>query len=48
VKYGPDYPFAYSFVDESFASKFATETLIGRLAGIFGLLIFVINLQSAN
>ena len=41
-KYGPDFPFAYSFVDESYASKFATEMLIGRLAGVFaGLAIFI-------
>ena len=41
-KYGPDYPFVYSFVDETYASKFALEMLIGRLAGIFaGLAIFI-------
>ena len=41
-KYGPDYPFAYSFVDETFASRFANEMLTGRLAGIFaGLAIFI-------
>ena len=41
-KYGPDNPFTYSFVDETYASKFALEMLIGRLAGIFaGLAIFI-------
>jgi hypothetical protein len=41
-KYGPDYPFAYTFVDETYASKFAMEMLIGRLAGIFAsLAIFI-------
>ena len=42
-KYGPDYPFAYSFVDETYASKFATEMLIGRLAGIFAALAIFIS-----
>jgi ABC-type antimicrobial peptide transport system permease subunit len=41
-KYGPDYPYSYAFVDESYATKFAMETLIGRLAGIFAsLAIFI-------
>jgi ABC-type antimicrobial peptide transport system permease subunit len=42
-KYSPDYPFAYSFVDESYASKFATEVLIGRLAGVFAALAIFIS-----
>jgi len=42
-KYGPDYPFAYSFVDETYASKFALEMLIGRLAGIFAILAIFIS-----
>jgi hypothetical protein len=42
-KFGPDYPFAYSFVDETYASKFATEMLIGRLAGIFAALAIFIS-----
>ncbi|HTI07045.1 MAG TPA: ABC transporter permease [Puia sp.] len=42
-KYSPDYPFAYSFVDETYASKFATEMLIGRLAGIFATLAIFIS-----
>ncbi len=41
-KYNPDYPFAYSFVDEAYSSKFATEMLIGRLAGIFAVLAIFI------
>ena len=41
-KYGPENPFTYSFVDESYASKFAVEMLIGRLAGVFAsLAIFI-------
>jgi len=42
-KYNPDYPFTYSFVDETYASKFATEMLIGRLAGIFAALAIFIS-----
>jgi hypothetical protein len=42
-KYGPDNPFVYSFVDETYASKFAMETLIGRLAGIFAALAIFIS-----
>lgn len=42
-KYGPDYPFAYSFVDETYASKFALEMLVGRLAGIFAALAIFIS-----
>ncbi|HVS97067.1 MAG TPA: ABC transporter permease [Puia sp.] len=42
-KYGPDYPFAYTFVDETYASKFAMELLIGRLAGIFAALAIFIS-----
>jgi len=42
-KYGPDNPFAYSFVDESYASKFAIEMLIGRLAGVFAALAIFIS-----
>jgi hypothetical protein len=38
----PGGAFDYSFVDDSFASKFALETLVGKLAGIFaGLAIFI-------
>jgi len=42
-KYGPDNPFTYSFVDESYASKFAVEMLIGRLAGAFAALAIFIS-----
>jgi ABC-type antimicrobial peptide transport system permease subunit len=42
-KYGPDNPFTYSFVDESYASKFAVEMLIGRLAGVFAALAIFIS-----
>jgi putative ABC transport system permease protein len=41
-KYNHDVAFYYSFVDDQYASKFALETLIGKLAGIFaGLAIFI-------
>jgi ABC-type antimicrobial peptide transport system permease subunit len=42
-KYEPDYPFTYSFVDQNYASKFANEMLIGRLAGIFAALAIFIS-----
>ena len=42
-KYGPDNPFSYTFVDETFASQFATEMLIGRLAGVFAALAIFIS-----
>ncbi len=42
-KFAPDKPFAYSFADETYASKFAMEVLIGRLAGIFGALAIFIS-----
>jgi hypothetical protein len=41
-KYNHDAAFTYSFVDDQYASKFALETLIGKLAGVFaGLAIFI-------
>ncbi len=41
-KYNPSYPYLYHFVDESYASKFDLETLIGKLAGLFAsLAIFI-------
>ncbi|HXB09511.1 MAG TPA: ABC transporter permease, partial [Puia sp.] len=41
-RYNHDVPFNYSFIDDQYASKFALETLIGKLAGIFaGLAIFI-------
>jgi putative ABC transport system permease protein len=43
LKYNPEYPFDYSFVDENYASKFAMEMLIGRLAGIFAFLAIFIS-----
>jgi putative ABC transport system permease protein len=42
-KYNPDFPFEYHFVDESYATKFQQETLIGRLAGIFAALAVFIS-----
>jgi putative ABC transport system permease protein len=41
-RYNPAIPFQYHFVDESFASKFDFESLIGKLAGLFaGLAIMI-------
>jgi putative ABC transport system permease protein len=34
-KYSPSYPYQYHFADESYASKFVLEMLIGKLAGLF-------------
>ena len=42
-KYRPQYPFQYHFVDESFAAKFALESLVGKLAGIFAALAIFIS-----
>ena len=42
-KYNPDSPYEYHFVDESYASKFDLEMLIGRLAGIFAILAVFIS-----
>jgi len=39
----PGFPFEYSFVDEAFAKFFATETLIGKLAGVFAVLAIFIS-----
>jgi len=41
-KYNPSYPYTYSFVEASHASKFTLENLIGKLSGLFaGLAIFI-------
>lgn len=34
-KYNPAYPFTYTFADDSYATKFKLEVLIGKLAGVF-------------
>ena len=39
----PAYPFEYKFVDEQFDQFFKTETLIGKLAGIFSGLAIIIS-----
>lgn len=39
----PDYPFEYKFVDDDFNNLFKTETLIGKLAGIFSILAIFIS-----
>ncbi|HEX9511441.1 MAG TPA: ABC transporter permease [Puia sp.] len=41
-KFNPAYPYGYQFADQSYASKFSQEVLIGKLSGIFaGLAIFI-------
>lgn len=42
-KHNPAFPFSYSFVDEEFNRKFATEELIGKLARVFAILAVVIS-----
>jgi len=39
----PGYPFEYKFVDEAFNQFFDTETLIGKLAGVFAALAIFIS-----
>lgn len=42
-KYNPYYPFQYNFVDESYATKFNLEILVGKLAGLFAALAIFIS-----
>jgi putative ABC transport system permease protein len=42
-RYNPSVPFQYHFVDESYASKFNFESLIGKLAGLFASLAILIS-----
>jgi putative ABC transport system permease protein len=42
-EHNPGYPFEYKFVDEAFNQFFATETLIGKLAGVFAVLAIFIS-----
>jgi ABC-type antimicrobial peptide transport system permease subunit len=39
----PGYPFEYHFAEEAFDTLFATETLIGKLAGVFAALAVFIS-----
>jgi putative ABC transport system permease protein len=39
----PGYPFDYRFVDQQFDTLFRTETLIGKLAGVFSVLAIFIS-----
>ena len=39
----PGYPFQYTFADENFNALFSTETLIGKLAGVFATLAVFIS-----
>lgn len=41
--YNPGYPFEYKFVDEQFDQLFKTESLIGKLAGVFSTLAIIIS-----
>lgn len=42
-KNNPGYPFSCDFVDEMFRQMFKTETLIGKLAGLFAALAVIIS-----
>jgi predicted permease len=42
-KYNPEYPFEYRFVQDEFEKKFAFETQVARLAGVFACLAIVIS-----
>lgn len=42
-KYNPEYPFEYKFVDEKFANKFRTETMLGTMAVGFTCLAIIIS-----
>lgn len=42
-RHNPAYPFEYSFVDEEFAKKFATENQVGKLAAVFAVLAIFIS-----
>ena len=42
-KYNPKFPFSYSFVDQEFARKYATQELIGKLANLFAMLAIAIS-----
>jgi ABC-type antimicrobial peptide transport system permease subunit len=41
-KYGPEYPFEYTFVDVEFQKKFTTINMTSRLASLFAILAIVI------
>ena len=43
TRYRPQYPFQYHFVDDSYAARFAMESLVGKLAGIFATLAIIIS-----
>jgi ABC-type antimicrobial peptide transport system permease subunit len=42
-RYNPAYPYEFHFTNETYASKFALEILIGKLAGIFAALAIFIS-----
>lgn len=42
-KYNPSFPYLYHFVDETYATKFDLEVLIGKLAGLFAALAIFIS-----
>ncbi|MGN6292605.1 MAG: ABC transporter permease [Chitinophagaceae bacterium] len=42
-KENPGYPFEYKFADEDFNKMFTSETLIGKLAGVFAMLAIFIS-----
>ncbi|GAA4335773.1 ABC transporter permease [Mucilaginibacter gynuensis] len=42
-KYNPSFPFEYKFTDESFASKFRSEKLLGTMSVLFTVLAIIIS-----
>ncbi len=42
-KFNPGSPFAYQFVDQEYARKFASEERVGQLAGVFAVLAIFIS-----
>jgi putative ABC transport system permease protein len=48
AKYNPAYPYTYRFVDDDYNQKFGQEVLIGKLSGIFAVLILDSNLLTLS
>lgn len=42
-RHNPTIPYLYKFADESYATKFKVETLVGKLSGIFAILAIFIS-----
>lgn len=42
-KYNPEFPFSYSFLDDSFNNRFASEMMLQKLASLFAILAIIIS-----